>query len=94
MLIIATRKHDALLNRCFVLQNLELQRKAESHFQYTKSTSSSDTRQSMKRQIWCAIFLSHGFRSASGYLGSVRYLAIIRRFRLRGVSDEEVLLVC
>ena len=29
----------------------ELQRKAESYFQHTKSTFSSDTRQSMKRRI-------------------------------------------
>ena len=30
---------------------LELQRKAESYYQHTKSTFSSDTRQSMKRRI-------------------------------------------
>ena len=30
---------------------LELQRKAESYFQHTKSTFSSDTRQIMKRRI-------------------------------------------
>ena len=41
-----------------------------------------------------AIFLSRGFWSASGYLGSVRCLAIIRRFILWRVSDEKVLLVC
>ena len=29
----------------------ELQRKAESYFQHTENTFSSDTRQSMKRQI-------------------------------------------
>ena len=33
------------------MKSLELQRKAESYFQHTKSTFSSDTRQSMKRQI-------------------------------------------
>ena len=32
-------------------KTLELQRKVESYFQYTKSTFSSDTRQSMKRRI-------------------------------------------
>ena len=34
------------------------------------------------------------FRSASGYLGTVRCLAIIRHFILWRVSDEKVLSVC
>ena len=46
------------------------------------------------RRIMRAIFISRGFRSASGYLGSVRCLAFIRRFILWRVSDGKVLLVC
>ena len=71
---------------------LELPRIAESYFQHTESTFSSDTRQSMKRRIIAKhltetpharhFFLSRGFQSASGYLGSVRCLAIIQRFIL------------
>ena len=63
---------------------LELQRKAESHFQHTKSTFSSDTRQSMKRHI-IAKHLTEtksNRTSESGYLGSIRCLAIIRRLIL------------
>ena len=48
----------------------------------------------IKQLIMRAIFLSRGFWSASGYLGSVRCLAIIWRFILWWVSDEKVLLVC
>ena len=40
------------LNRYSVLQNFRIaQRKAETYFQHTESTFSSETRQSMKRQI-------------------------------------------
>ena len=35
-----------------------------------------------------------GSRSASGYLGSVRYLLLSERFILSRVSDEKVHLVC
>ena len=71
--------------------SLELPRIAESYIQHTESTFSSDTRQSMKRRITAKhltepkrrIIAKHlTFRSASGYLGSVRCLAIIRRFIL------------
>ena len=34
-----------------LVKSLELQRKAETYFQHTESTFSSDTRQSMKRRI-------------------------------------------
>ena len=44
--------------------------------------------------IMRAIFLSSGFRSASGYLGFVRCLAIIQRFILLRVSDENLLFAC
>ena len=64
--------HFSLLHN-FTYKTLELQRKAESYFQHTKSTISSDTRQSMKRQI-IAKHLD---------LGSVRRLAIIRCLDVR-----------
>ena len=49
---------------------------------------------SLYQLITRVIFLSRGFRSASGYLGSVSCLAIIRRFILWRVSDEKVLSGC
>ena len=51
----------------------------ETCFQHTKSTFSSDTRQSMKRRIIAK---------------QLTELAIIRRFILWRVSDEKVLSVC
>ena len=60
-------------------KTLELQRIAESYFQHTKGTFSSDTPQSMK----CLMIARHQRELfASGYLGSVWCLAIIRRFIL------------
>ena len=44
--VLADTKRDVLYYK-----TLDLQRKAESCFQHTKSTFSSDTRQRMKRRI-------------------------------------------
>ena len=45
------------LNRCFVLQNFRIAKKAEPYFQHTESTFSSNTRQSMKRRIFLYLFI-------------------------------------
>ena len=59
------------LNRCFVLQNFRIAKKSgnifSAYFQYAENHMRGKLR---------------GFRSTSGYLGSVRCLAIIRRFIL------------